>query len=218
MPNTGVITIRSTHFYLIDCRRGKLMYEAGWVGQMPTLLSRLRAYGVAPGEIKFVMYSHNHTDHASLVQEVKQACGARLLIHEVQIPHLPWLQQFHARKGEPYVPIRVEKGDLVVRGESPRIPTRSGSAAASSRSPATAPTTSRSCWTTAKPSPATCPRPASPDWRTTRPSGDPGRRCSRSAPAPSTPPTANRSAQTRSSRSAGLRRSCPRRAPPAPRS
>ena len=122
MTNVGVITMRSTHFYLIDCRGGKLMYEAGWVGQMPALLSRLRAYGVAPAEIKYVMYSHNHMDHADLVQEVKQACGARLLIHEVQIPHLPWLEEFHARKGEPYVPIRVEKGDLVVSGPAPRIP------------------------------------------------------------------------------------------------
>ncbi len=122
MPNVGVITIRSTHFYFIDCRGGKLMYEAGWVGQTPTLLSRLRAYGVKPAEIKWVMYSHNHMDHADLVQEVKQTCGAHLLIHEVQVPHLPWLEAFHARKGEPYVPIRVEEGDLVVRGPSPRIP------------------------------------------------------------------------------------------------
>ena len=122
MPNVGQITLRSTHFYLIDCRAGKLLFEAGWVGQMPSLLSRLRAYDVAPAEIKYVMFSHNHMDHADLVQEVKQTCGARLLIHEVQIPHLPWLEEFHARKGEPYVPIRVEKTDLVVRGASPRIP------------------------------------------------------------------------------------------------
>jgi ribonuclease/clavin/mitogillin len=122
MPNVGVITLRSTHFYLIDCRGGKLMYEAGWVGQMRALLSRLRAYGVAPAEIKYVMYSHNHPDHADLVQEVKQTCGARLLIHEVQVPHLSWLEDFHARKGEPYVPIRVERTDLVVRGANPRIP------------------------------------------------------------------------------------------------
>lgn len=126
MANAGVITIRSTHFYLVDCRGGRLMYEAGWTGQMPTLLSRLRAYGVAPGEIKYVMFSHNHMDHADLVQEVKQACGARLLIHEVQIPHLPWLEEFHKRKGDPYVPIRVEETDLVVCGPHPRIPQEVG--------------------------------------------------------------------------------------------
>ena len=125
MPNVGVITLRSTHFYLIDCQGGKLMYDAGWVGQMPALLSRLRAYGVAPAEIKYVMFSHNHTDHADLVQEVKQACGARLIIHEVQVPHLASLEAFHARKGEPYVPIRVEKTDLVVSRREPAHP-RSG--------------------------------------------------------------------------------------------
>jgi glyoxylase-like metal-dependent hydrolase (beta-lactamase superfamily II) len=122
MANVGVITLRSTHFYLIDCRGGKLLYEAGWVGRMPAFLARLQAYGVAPAEIRYVMFSHSHMDHADLVQEVKQTSGARLLIHEVQIPYLPWLEDFHARKGEPYVPIRVVKSDLVLRGDSPRIP------------------------------------------------------------------------------------------------
>jgi glyoxylase-like metal-dependent hydrolase (beta-lactamase superfamily II) len=126
MPNVGVITMRSTHFYLVDCRGGRLLYEAGWVGQMPALLAHLRAYGVAPAEIKYVMFSHNHMDHADLVQEVKQASGARLVIHEVQIPHLPWLEEFHKRKGEPYLPIQVGPADLVLSGPHPRLPAAVG--------------------------------------------------------------------------------------------
>ena len=122
MPNVGVITMRSTHYYLIDCSGGRLLWEAGWAGQMPALLNRLRAYGVLPTEINYVMYSHSHMDHADLVQEVKQVCGARLVIHEVQIPHLHLLEEFHRRRDEPYVPIRVEKNDLVVSGPKPRIP------------------------------------------------------------------------------------------------
>lgn len=126
MPNVGVITIRSTHFYVIDCQGGYLLYEAGWAGQMPTLRNRLRAYGVATQGIRWVMYSHNHTDHADLVQEVKESYGARLLVHEVQVPHLPWLAGFHARRGEPYVPIRVEMDDVVLSGPSPRLPKEIG--------------------------------------------------------------------------------------------
>lgn len=126
MPNVGLVELRSTRFYLVNCPAGKLMFDAGWAGQMPALLGRLRAYGVAPAEIRYIMFSHNHTDHASLVQEVKRACGAALIIHEVQIPHLGELEEYHRRKGEPYVPIRVEKGDLVVSGPSPRIPAAVG--------------------------------------------------------------------------------------------
>lgn len=127
MPNVGAIELRSTHFYLIDCPGGgRLMFDAGWVGQMPTLLSRLRAYGVTPAEIRYIMFSHSHPDHADLVQEVKEACGARLIIHDLQIPHLTGLEEFHARKGDPYVPIRVEKGDFVVSGPNPRIPALTG--------------------------------------------------------------------------------------------
>ncbi len=114
MENLVILTIKSTHFYLVDCAGGRLLIDAGWPGSLPAFKSQLKAHSIAPAEIRFVMMSHHHPDHAGLIQEVKRLSGARLLIHEKQVACLPDLQAFFERKSEyPYDPIRVEKNDLV---------------------------------------------------------------------------------------------------------
>ncbi len=89
------------------------MVDAGWVGSLPVLKSQLRAYRIDPSEIKFVLITHTHPDHAGLAQEIKQMAGARLLIHEKQIPFLLQLEASFKGKGG-YVPIVVEPRDVVL--------------------------------------------------------------------------------------------------------
>jgi ribonuclease/clavin/mitogillin len=114
LENLVTITIRSTHYYLIDALQGKLMVDAGWAGNLPELRSQLRRYDLDLAQIRFIMITHHHPDHAGLTQEIKQACGARLIIHEKQIPFLEELKSFYARKGI-YVPIQVESQDLILQ-------------------------------------------------------------------------------------------------------
>jgi ribonuclease/clavin/mitogillin len=110
MKNLITLTVNSTHFYLIDCNGGKLLVDAGW--ELPKFTSRLKAYQVPITQIRYVMFTHHHPDHAGLVQAVKELSGARMIIHQVQIPFLPYLQAYYENKGG-YVPIRIEKDDLV---------------------------------------------------------------------------------------------------------
>src|SRR5512138_997179 len=104
------LTVNSTHFYLVDCQGGRLLLDAGW--GLPQFRAQLKAYKIDVSEIRYVMFSHTHPDHAGLVQDIKNISGAKLLIHEKQIPFLKELQAFIAKKGG-YLPIRVEKTDLV---------------------------------------------------------------------------------------------------------
>ncbi len=113
MENLVTLTHRSTHTFLIDLGAGKLMVDAGWAGSLPVLMSQLRAYSIDPSEIKFVLITHTHPDHAGLAQEIKQISGARLLIHEIQIPFLPQLEASFKSKGG-YVPIVVDQHDVVL--------------------------------------------------------------------------------------------------------
>lgn len=114
MENLVTITIRSTHYYLIDALQGKLMVDAGWAGALAQLSSQLRRNTMDLSQIRYIMITHHHPDHAGLTQEIKQACGARLVIHEKQIPFLEDLKSFYAGKGI-YVPIQVEAQDLVLQ-------------------------------------------------------------------------------------------------------
>lgn len=104
------LTINSTHFYLINCQDGKLLVDAGWgLGQFT---NQLKIYQVPVKSIRYVMFTHHHPDHASLVQNIKDLSGARLIIHEKQIPYLENLRGYFEKKGG-YTPIRVEKTDLI---------------------------------------------------------------------------------------------------------
>ncbi|MEP7359729.1 MAG: MBL fold metallo-hydrolase [Anaerolineales bacterium] len=116
MNNLITITHRSTHAYLIDCRGGKLLVDPGWPDTLPILKGALKRYQVEPAAIRYVFATHMHPDHAGLAQEVKQACGSRLLIHRRQIPFLDALRQSFEKKGG-LVPIVVDRTDLIV--ESP---------------------------------------------------------------------------------------------------
>ncbi len=113
MENLVRLTYRSTHSFLIDLANGKLMVDAGWPGSLGALQSQLRAYGIQPAEIKFVLITHTHPDHAGLAQDIKQMAGARLILHSKQVPYLPELEASFRGKGG-YTPIVVEPGDIVL--------------------------------------------------------------------------------------------------------
>lgn len=104
------LTVNSTHFYLVDCQGGKLLVDAGW--DLPSFSAQMKARQVAPTAIRYVMFTHHHPDHAGLAQDIKDLCGAKLIIHPLQIPYLKNLRGYYAKKGG-YTPIRIEKGDLV---------------------------------------------------------------------------------------------------------
>lgn len=112
MENLVTITIKSTHFYLIDFGKGKLLVDAGWAELLPRFNAGLKKAQVRYEEIKYVMMTHHHPDHAGLIQTVKRLSGARLLIHEKQIPYLPTLAAFYKKTGE-FEPVVVGHDDLV---------------------------------------------------------------------------------------------------------
>ena len=73
----------STHYYLLDVPGGYLMVDAGWPDTLPKLLNARKRKGVTLAQIKYVLVTHYHPDHAGLVQELK-AAGARLILLDRQ--------------------------------------------------------------------------------------------------------------------------------------
>jgi ribonuclease/clavin/mitogillin len=110
MENILPLTVRSTHFFLIDGPKGKLLVDAGW--DWSDFAAQLKAYKVAVTDIRFILFTHNHPDHAGLVQQIKELSGAKLLIQQCQVERLGELQAYAAKKGG-ILPITVGKDDLV---------------------------------------------------------------------------------------------------------
>ncbi len=112
MENLVTITVNSTHFYLIDIGKGMLLVDAGWVDAFNQFEHQLKAYRIPYSEIKYVMMTHHHPDHAGLIQTVKRLSGARQLIPASQLAYLPAVASFHKNMPE-FEPVELGKRDIV---------------------------------------------------------------------------------------------------------
>jgi ribonuclease/clavin/mitogillin len=83
----------STNYYVIGAGKNRLLVDVGWPGTMGKLLAMLRRKGIAIDEIRHLLATHYHPDHAGLVQEVKNA-GVRLMVMEGQGEAIPRLKQW----------------------------------------------------------------------------------------------------------------------------
>jgi glyoxylase-like metal-dependent hydrolase (beta-lactamase superfamily II) len=114
------LTYQSTHYFLLEVTGGWFMVDAGWPGSLPMLSSKLKAYRLDGRQIRYVLPTHFHPDHAGLAQEIKQAWGTRLIVHQQQVPFIPQLAEHYAKKGG-YVPVRVEAQDLILTGDGRQV-------------------------------------------------------------------------------------------------
>lgn len=59
--------------------------DIGWAGTLPKLLHLLKQRQINPKEIKYLVVTHFHPDHAGLAQDLK-GLGATLVVHACQVP------------------------------------------------------------------------------------------------------------------------------------
>ncbi|HEY6074723.1 MAG TPA: MBL fold metallo-hydrolase [Anaerolineales bacterium] len=108
----------STNYYLLELREGKLLVDCGWPATLPKFLAELKRKGVQPTDIRFILVTHFHPDHAGLVQEIKDL-GAKLILMESQPGFIQPMAEMLKRKGLPYTEIRPQ-GNLLLRFEESR--------------------------------------------------------------------------------------------------
>lgn len=83
----------STNYYVIGSGKNRLLVDAGWPGTMGKLLAMLKRKGIAVEEVRYLLATHYHPDHAGLIQEVKSK-GVRLMVMEGQREFIPALKQW----------------------------------------------------------------------------------------------------------------------------
>ena len=108
----------STNYYIIDAKGGKLLVDCGWPGTLPKLMAELKRKGISLQEIKYLLVTHFHPDHAGLTQELKNQ-GIKLILLECQAEFIPPFAEFFKGKKFPYVPI-TQHGSLVLKMEDSR--------------------------------------------------------------------------------------------------
>jgi len=73
--------------FLVHGPQGAVLIETGPESTLPTLLDRLREHGVSPADVRDVLVTHIHLDHAGACGWWAQN-GARVWVHPAGAPHL----------------------------------------------------------------------------------------------------------------------------------
>ena len=115
----------STNYYIIEAKDGKLLVDCGWPGTLPKFTAELKRKGIAFKEIKYLLVTHFHPDHAGLVQELKNQ-GIEFILLECQIHFIAQLMELFSTKKFPYVEIKQEDSFLLKVEDSRKFLTRIG--------------------------------------------------------------------------------------------
>jgi glyoxylase-like metal-dependent hydrolase (beta-lactamase superfamily II) len=109
----------STNYYAIDIKNGKLLVDCGWPGTLPEFLKVLRRKDIAIHEVKYLLVTHFHPDHAGLVQELKNQ-GTKFILPECQASHVVSFASYFKEKPLPYVEIK-QNDNILLKLEDSRI-------------------------------------------------------------------------------------------------
>lgn len=91
------VDYQSANYYAIDIDKGKLLVDCGWPGTLPQLSAECRRKGIPIQDLKYLLVTHFHPDHAGLAQELKNL-GTRLILPDCQTGHITQLTEFFENK------------------------------------------------------------------------------------------------------------------------
>lgn len=83
----------STNYYVLGQRPPRLLVDAGWPGTLPKLMANLKRKDIPFHDIRYLLITHYHPDHAGLAQELKHN-GVQLIVAEQQRHALPTLKTY----------------------------------------------------------------------------------------------------------------------------
>lgn len=94
----------STNYYLLEIKSGKLLIDCGWPGTLPKFMAELKRKGVPIKEIKYLLVTHFHPDHAGITQDLKKL-GIKLILLESQVSFIAPFAEFFKGKNLPYLEV-----------------------------------------------------------------------------------------------------------------
>lgn len=109
---------QSTNYYAIQTRDGKLLVDCGWPGTLPQFAGVLKRKGIALHEIKYLLVTHFHPDHAGLTQDLKNQ-GTKLILPECQKDFITPFADYFKAKAYPYIEIK-QNDNLILNLENSR--------------------------------------------------------------------------------------------------
>jgi metallo-beta-lactamase class B len=108
--------------YLIDTGDGLILIDAGYTGTAPQVLANIGVLGFEPGDVRIMLNTHAHFDHAAGLAALKAASGAELYASALDAALLRngGAGDFYLRDFFRYPPVAVDRelrdGETVMLG------------------------------------------------------------------------------------------------------
>lgn len=133
----GGLTIQ----HLLPCTGGYLMVEAGDHREFPRFLRKLKKVGVNPREIRYLVLTHHHGDHAGFTASLREISDCRIIAHKKAAPFInagnislasgggatTRLVKFVFSLGlKLSQAVKTDDGDMLVKGGFPPVELRQG--------------------------------------------------------------------------------------------
>jgi hydroxyacylglutathione hydrolase len=80
--------VQIANAYLVDSVDGLILIDTGMPGSTKRILNYVRQIGHKPADIKYIFLTHADIDHIGSAADLKEATGARLIIHSADAPIL----------------------------------------------------------------------------------------------------------------------------------
>lgn len=135
LKNFYRINMGITKCYLLKAKVGYLLIDTAYSHLYDKFLEKLKDLHINVNEIKYILLTHHHDDHAGFAQRLKEETGAKLILHQAGIEFLEkgWhdreiypanfllkilLSLFALLKGgHKYPPVKVDENDIVLAGD-----------------------------------------------------------------------------------------------------
>lgn len=121
--NTWQIGTAELTSLLLKTSNGAILIDGGMPQSAEHLLANMRKLGVEPGDLKLILLSHGHGDHAGSLAAIKRATGAQLVSNAESAALMArgGADDIHFGDGILYPPVRADRllqdGEVVELGD-----------------------------------------------------------------------------------------------------
>jgi len=83
VPELWAVRLKYVNAFLLDIGDGLVVIDTGFPGCAQTLVDAIREIGRRPGDVRQIVATHCHSDHAGSLAELKRLTGAPAAMHAV---------------------------------------------------------------------------------------------------------------------------------------
>jgi glyoxylase-like metal-dependent hydrolase (beta-lactamase superfamily II) len=84
-PRLWLLKMGMVNAYLLEADDGLLLVDAGWPNKTETIFKCVQESGHNPADIRHLVLTHGHIDHAGSAAEVRRRTGARTYAHAIDL-------------------------------------------------------------------------------------------------------------------------------------